>query len=120
MNYRLGERSLTVTHLKAIERVYAAGGKRMLELLRLSPAHFIPRVLKHLKDKDTEWCEMREGLTAEWSRTMRKNYLKSLDFRSPDFKRQDRKQLASRRCSAMHTSRPARTGSSTPRGGWMR
>ncbi len=94
--YRLDKRSLSVIHLKAIARVYADHGKEILELLRRNPAHAIPAVLRRLKAKDTEWRQVLEGLNKSWRETMQKNYFKSLDFRSFQFKRDDPKQLASK------------------------
>ena len=108
--YRLDKRSLSVIHLKAIARVYADHGKEILELLRKNPANAIPVILRRLKAKDSEWRQVVEGLNRTWRDTMQKNYLKSLDFQSFQFKRDDPKNLASK---ALMAQAAARAGHST-------
>eukprot|EP00501_MAST-03F_sp_TOSAG23-6_P000098 GSMAST32.ASY1.ANO1.100.1 assembled CDS len=89
-------RTLSVTHLKAIARIYADHGHEILELLRKNPAGAIPIVLKRLKQKDVEWKRVRKELENGWREVLKKNYAKSLDHRSFYFRQQDKKQVTTK------------------------
>eukprot|EP00941_MAST-03F_sp_MAST-3F-sp1_P000344 g344.t1 len=91
IQYRLDRRSLSVTHLKAIGRIYADHGHEILELLRKNPAGAIPIILKRLKQKNVEWRRVRKELDKGWREVLKKNYTKSLDHRSFYFRQQDKK-----------------------------
>ena len=89
---------------------YADHGKEILELLRKNPAVAIPLILRRLKDKDTEWRQVVEGLNKSWRDTMQKNYYKSLDFMSFQFKRDDPKMLSSKVLLQKAHARAGKTG----------
>lgn len=83
-----------VIHLKSIARVYGDHGTEILELLRRNPAGSIPIILNRLKQKELEWCKVRQDMNKSWREIQEKNYYKSLDHRSFYFKQQDRRYIS--------------------------
>lgn len=53
------------------------------------PYHNIPIVLKRLKQKNIEWRSTQRQWNQIWRELHEKNYLRSLDYMGPTFKKQD-------------------------------
>ncbi|KAJ1466076.1 hypothetical protein T484DRAFT_1862680, partial [Baffinella frigidus] len=62
-------------------------------LIRRAPLPALKVLLVRLQDKDSEWRKTRHDMNAIWN--LKKNYHKSLDHRSFQFKQADKKALSS-------------------------
>ncbi|CAM9121207.1 unnamed protein product, partial [Hapterophycus canaliculatus] len=94
--YRLDRRTLGALHLSTVSRLYGDHGPEVLDLLRKNPAVAIPVVLKRLRQKEKEWCIAREEAKSSWKELAQKHFHKSLDHRSHDFRREDKRQTSNR------------------------
>lgn len=94
--YRLDRRTLGALHLSTVSRLYGDHGPEVLDLLRKNPAVAIPVVLKRLRQKEKEWCIAREEAKSGWKELAQKHFHKSLDHRSHDFRREDKRQTSNR------------------------
>ncbi|KAI0244346.1 hypothetical protein L0F63_004235, partial [Massospora cicadina] len=91
----LGGRSTTI-YRRAIYKLYDTGADEVFELLHSSPAKAIPVVLRRLKQKDLEWHEHKKEWNKVWREIDFKNYYRSLDNQTAQFKCNDRKCLTPR------------------------
>ena len=64
--------------------------------MRENPLVAVPQVLKRLREKDTEWRQIREEFNVVWQDQIDKNYLKSLDHQAIQFKTTDAKHIRSK------------------------
>lgn len=64
--------------------------------MRENPLVSVPQVLKRLREKDTEWRQIREEFNVVWQDQIDKNYLKSLDHQAIQFKTTDVKLIRSK------------------------
>eukprot|EP00752_Nemacystus_decipiens_P012829 g11361.t1 len=94
--YRLDRRTLGPLHLSTVSRLYGDHGPEVVDLLRKNPAMAIPVVLKRLRQKEEEWCAAREEAKSGWKETVHKNFHKSLDHRTHQFRREDKRQTSNR------------------------
>lgn len=94
--YRLDRRTLGALHLSTVSRLYGDHGPEVLDLLRKNPAVAIPVVLKRLRQKEKEWCIAREEAKSGWKELAQKHFHKSLDHRSHNFRREDKRQTSNR------------------------
>lgn len=65
-------------------------GSELLELMLKNP-DTVSTVLKRLKQKDTEWNQVRKGMNAKWKEQLRHNILRSTDHRSCHYRNKERK-----------------------------
>lgn len=94
--YRLDRRTLGPLHLSTVSRLYGDHGPEVVDLLRKNPAMAIPVVLKRLRLKEEEWCAAREEAKSGWKEIVHKNFHKSLDHRTHQFRREDKRQTSNR------------------------
>eukprot|EP00903_Cladosiphon_okamuranus_P009925 g9422.t1 len=94
--YRLDRRTLGPLHLSTVSRLYGDHGPEVVDLLRKNPAMAVPVVLKRLRQKEKEWCAAREEAKSSWKEMVHKNFHKSLDHRSHQFRREDKRQTSNR------------------------
>ncbi|KAL1429739.1 hypothetical protein MTO96_034692 [Rhipicephalus appendiculatus] len=88
--------SSDVLQQQAIRRVYGDEATDIIESLKRNPIVAVPLVLRRLKAKDEEWCDIEKGLSKLWREQMQKYYLKSLDHQGVTFKKKDVKCLSSK------------------------
>lgn len=67
-----------------------------MELLFKNPAVAVPIVLARLKQKDSEWVQVRKDMRKDWQKIFDQNFQKSLDHCSFYFKQKDKRQLGSK------------------------
>lgn len=91
INFKL--ESLRDIHRASIARIYGEKGNEILEGLRKNPTVAIPIILRRLKQKDQEWRTARNELNKFWKEVYEKNYKKSYEIRSGDFKLSEKKTL---------------------------
>lgn len=94
--YRLDRRTLGPLHFSTVSRLYGEQGPEVVDLLRKNPAVAIPVVLKRLRQKGEEWCAAREEAKSGWKEIVHKNFHKSLDHRTHQFRREDKRQTSNR------------------------
>eukprot|EP01114_Cavostelium_apophysatum_P019570 TRINITY_DN6344_c0_g1_i6.p2 TRINITY_DN6344_c0_g1~~TRINITY_DN6344_c0_g1_i6.p2 ORF type:complete len:658 (+),score=243.67 TRINITY_DN6344_c0_g1_i6:2183-4156(+) len=87
---------LDVCHVRSIERIYGERGPDVVDALYSNPSMTIPVVLKRLKQKDQEWTKARREWNKIWREVNERNYYKSLDHQSFNFKQNDKKYLNSK------------------------
>jgi len=87
MHYKLLRRTFTTSHLSAIGRIYGDASDIVLEHLKRNPVAVIPVVMARLKQKDTEWRQIRTQLNNKWRSLHERAYRGSLDFRTVARKR---------------------------------
>ncbi|KAE9392487.1 hypothetical protein BT96DRAFT_944593 [Gymnopus androsaceus JB14] len=87
-------------HQRVIRKIYGREvGAEVLVCMQESPAHAIPVVLSRLKQKEEEWKRAQREWNKVWREVDARNYAKSLDHQSVNFKAVDKKAL---------TTKPAR------------
>lgn len=94
--YRLDRRTLGPLHFSTVSRLYGDHGPEVVDLLRKNPAMAVPVVLKRLRQKEEEWCAAREEAKSAWKEMVHKNFHKSLDHRTHQFRREDKRQTSNR------------------------
>lgn len=94
INFKL--ENLRDIHRASIARIYGDKGNEILEGLRKNPTVAISIILKRLKQKDQEWRTARVELNKFWKEVYEKNYKKSFEIRSSDFKNSEKKTLTSK------------------------
>ncbi|KAI9298185.1 hypothetical protein K502DRAFT_311916 [Neoconidiobolus thromboides FSU 785] len=88
----LGGNSQTI-YRRAIRKIYDSEADVVLDLLHDSPGTAVPIILKRLKQKDLEWREVKREWSKIWRDVDIKNYYRSLDYQSAQFKYNDRRNL---------------------------
>jgi paired amphipathic helix protein Sin3a len=88
--------NLDVLHIRSIERIYGNKGPDVVDKLFNNPVVAVPVILKRLKQKDNEWRNARREWNKIWREVNEKNYHKSLDHRSFNFKQAEKKNLSSK------------------------
>lgn len=88
--------NLDVLHIRSIERIYGNKGPDVIDKLFNNPAVAVPVILKRLKQKDNEWRNARREWNKIWREVNEKNYHKSLDHRSFNFKQAEKKNLSTK------------------------
>lgn len=92
--FKFDRRTFNVIHMKAIARVYGEKAQQAFEMLRKSPASAIPIILNRLRIKDAEWRVIKSKMNEVWREVQEKNYVKSLDHSSYQFKQVEKKLLS--------------------------
>ena len=82
MHYKLLRRTFTTSHVSAIGRIYGDAGDIVLEHLKRNPVAVIPVVMDRLKQKDTEWRQIRTQLNNKWRSLHERACNGCLDFRT--------------------------------------
>lgn len=83
---------LLVLCIRSIERIYGQEkGPDIIEALFTNPVVVVPIVYNRLKAKDQEWTKARREWNKAWREVNEKNYYKSLDYQSLNFKTNDKK-----------------------------
>eukprot|EP01132_Coremiostelium_polycephalum_P002155 gene2155-2654_t len=85
--------SLEVLHHRSIERLYGSKGSEIITAMYNNPLITLPVILKRLKQKDQEWNKAKREWNKVWKDTTEKNYYKSLDHQSSNFKQSEKKTL---------------------------
>ena len=91
-NYKI-EDGLNILHLRSIERIYGHKGHLMIQALSENPVVTIPILLSRLQQKDKEWRTVRSNWNFIWQEIYEKNYYRSLDHQSVQFKQKEKKLL---------------------------
>ncbi|XP_074562479.1 paired amphipathic helix protein Sin3-like 4 [Curcuma longa] len=86
---------LTDQDFRCIEQLYSDNGLEFVGLLCANASTVLPVISARLKQKQEEASRKRAELNKVWSEACAKCYPRSLDHRSFQFKRQDRRNLAS-------------------------
>ncbi|XP_023243913.1 paired amphipathic helix protein Sin3a-like [Centruroides sculpturatus] len=86
----------TVTHQRAIRRIYGDKSADIIEGLKKNPLVAVPLVLRRLKAKEEEWREAQKNFNKIWREQNEKYYLKSLDHQGITFKQNDIKFIRSK------------------------
>mmetsp|Transcript_15747 Transcript_15747/g.27617 ORF Transcript_15747/g.27617 Transcript_15747/m.27617 type:complete len:2133 (+) Transcript_15747:330-6728(+) len=94
--HALAQGALGPVHFRAIERIYGDHGAEVVEQVKVNPSVAIPVVLTRLKQKDEHWRRARLEMNKIWREVCEKNYLKSLDHRSFNFKQLDKREWSSK------------------------
>jgi histone deacetylase complex regulatory component SIN3 len=85
--------NLKEIHKASIIRIYGERGNEILEGLRKMSTIAIPIVMKRLKQKDEEWRNSRYDLNKFWMGIYEKNYNKTFEVRSMEFKNAEKNKL---------------------------
>lgn len=83
--------SSAMIYRRAIKRVYGEKADEVYEALQRTPSVSIPVVLRRLKQKDEEWQRARRDWQRVWREVHVKNFYRSLDHQSIDYKQTDRR-----------------------------
>jgi len=94
LQYQLRTGTFLTSHLSAISRVYGEHGNEVLQHLSRNPLVAVPIILRRLKQKDSEWREVRRNLIPKWKDITRANYPGSLDVTCYFYKREIEKTFA--------------------------
>ena len=92
-SYKFDKRTLggdsRIIHYKAVQRIYGDRVDEVLAGLERDPLANIPLVLKRLKQKNQEWRATQRQWNTVWKEINEKHYLRSLDYKAPNFKKSD-------------------------------
>ncbi|KAG6474815.1 hypothetical protein ZIOFF_064030 [Zingiber officinale] len=86
---------LTDQNLKCIEQLYGDNGLEVVGHLCANASTLLPVISTRLKQKQEEGSRKRAKLEKVWSEACAKYYPRSLDYRSYQFKQQDKRNLTS-------------------------
>jgi len=81
--------------MKIVQMLYSDQWPEISGLIRRAPLPAFKVLLVRLQDKDAEWRKTRHDMNEIWGLVQKKNYHKSLDHRSFQFKQADKKALSS-------------------------
>mmetsp|Transcript_41164 Transcript_41164/g.63431 ORF Transcript_41164/g.63431 Transcript_41164/m.63431 type:complete len:860 (-) Transcript_41164:67-2646(-) len=84
---------LDILHLRTIELIYGAKSYLILQGICENPVVTIPTVLRRLQQKNAEWQTTRSLWNSIWQEAQEKNYYRSLDHQSAQFKVKEKKLL---------------------------
>lgn len=76
-------------HRASVVRLYGDRANDVFAAMERDPLNAIPVVLKRLKQKNVEWRMTQRQWNQIWRELHEKNYLRSLDYQGPSFKRTD-------------------------------
>ncbi|KAJ3998729.1 hypothetical protein F5050DRAFT_1805683 [Lentinula boryana] len=89
--------SAKAIHQRVVRKIYGRDvGTEVLACMQDSPAHAIPVVLSRLKQKEEEWKRAQREWNKVWREVDARNYAKSLDHQSVNFKAVDKKLLTTK------------------------
>ena len=81
-------------HTKILRMLYLEHWTEVADCLTRAPEPTLSIVLPRLQSKVDEWCKTRRDMNKIWAAVYQRNYHKSLDFRSFQFKQADKKALS--------------------------
>ncbi len=79
LNYKPRPRSLHSNHVGAIARLYGDRGDEVLHHLLRNPIAVLPIIFKRLREKDSEWRQVRTEMSKQWRIVAESNFEPSLD-----------------------------------------
>ncbi|KAF9075605.1 hypothetical protein BDP27DRAFT_1315333 [Rhodocollybia butyracea] len=89
--------SAKAIHQRVVRKIYGREiGTEVLACMQDSPAHAIPVVIGRLKQKEEEWKRAQREWNKVWREVDARNYAKSLDHQSVNFKAADKKALTTK------------------------
>ncbi|KAH7872040.1 uncharacterized protein C8R40DRAFT_522237 [Lentinula edodes] len=89
--------SAKAIHQRVVRKIYGREvGTEVLACMQESPAHAVPVVLNRLKQKEEEWKRAQREWNKVWREVDARNYAKSLDHQSVNFKAADKKLLTAK------------------------
>ncbi|KAF5380698.1 hypothetical protein D9757_007032 [Collybiopsis confluens] len=89
--------SAKAIHQRVIRKIYGREhGSEVIACMQESPAQAIPVVLERLKQKEEEWKRAQREWNKVWREVDARNYAKSLDHQSVNFKAADKKALTTK------------------------
>ncbi|KAJ4471621.1 histone deacetylase complex, SIN3 component [Lentinula aciculospora] len=89
--------SAKAIHQRVVRKIYGRDvGTEVLACMQESPAHAVPVVLSRLKQKEEEWKRAQREWNKVWREVDARNYAKSLDHQSVNFKAADKKLLTTK------------------------
>jgi len=86
---------LAPRHMKIVQMVYGDLWPEMIDHIKRAPQVTLKVIIQRLEQKDAAWRKARRDMNKIWNDVYRKNYHKSLDYRSFQFKQADKKALSS-------------------------
>ncbi|KAJ1454683.1 hypothetical protein M885DRAFT_521244 [Pelagophyceae sp. CCMP2097] len=92
----LERKALSTVYLNAVARIYGEHAGEVLDLLKKTPEHTIPVVLKRLKQKDSEWRSARHEMSKHWNELLQRNSERARDHRSFYFRQAEKRTTAPR------------------------
>ncbi|KAJ3923794.1 histone deacetylase complex, SIN3 component [Lentinula edodes] len=89
--------SAKAIHQRVVRKIYGrVVGTEVLACMQESPAHAVPVVINRLKQKEEEWKRAQREWNKVWREVDARNYAKSLDHQSVNFKAADKKLLTAK------------------------
>ncbi|KIK69789.1 hypothetical protein GYMLUDRAFT_34188 [Collybiopsis luxurians FD-317 M1] len=89
--------SAKAIHQRVVRKIYGREvGTEVLACMQENPAQAIPVVLERLKQKEEEWKRAQREWNKVWREVDARNYAKSLDHQSVNFKAADKKALTTK------------------------
>ncbi|GAV99213.1 Paired amphipathic helix protein pst1 [Lentinula edodes] len=89
--------SAKAIHQRVVRKIYGREvGTEVLACMQESPAHAVPVVINRLKQKEEEWKRAQREWNKVWREVDARNYAKSLDHQSVNFKAADKKLLTAK------------------------
>ena len=79
--------------IKILRILYTDNWPDIAECIERAPVPTLQTVLRRLEEKAEEWMKTRRDMNKIWATVYQKNYHKSLDYRSFQFKQADKKTL---------------------------
>lgn len=95
--HALAQGALSSINFSTIHRIYGeTHGPEVITQLKLNPAQTVPVVINRLRKKDAHWRQARLEMNRVWREVAERNFHRSLDHRSPQFKQVDKKELSTK------------------------
>ncbi|KAJ3865008.1 histone deacetylase complex, SIN3 component [Lentinula novae-zelandiae] len=89
--------SAKAIHQRVVRKIYGREvGTEVLACMQESPAHAVPVVINRLKQKEEEWKRAQREWNKVWREVDARNYAKSLDHQTVNFKAADKKLLTAK------------------------
>ncbi|KAF9494802.1 hypothetical protein BDN71DRAFT_1507303 [Pleurotus eryngii] len=84
-------------HFRVVKKIYGRDvGLEVIQAMQDTPGQAIPIVFMRLKQKEEEWKRAQREWNKVWREVDARNYQKSLDYQSTNFKANDKKALTTK------------------------
>ncbi len=84
-------------HFRVVKKIYGRDvGLEVIQAMQDTPGQAIPIVFMRLKQKEEEWRRAQREWNKVWREVDARNYQKSLDYQSTNFKANDKKALTTK------------------------